>query len=120
MAKILLVDDEISILQSVGMLLKTEGHDVSAMKDSVQAAETLKSTAFDLLVTDIRMPELDGMQLIKIAHSKNPPIPSIVISAYGSASTEQESHDIGCATYIQKPFRIEQVLEAVRNLLKIK
>lgn len=117
MAKILAVDDEVSVLQSIGILLMTEGHEVVTQKDSSIAVELLKSGQFDLLITDIRMPGVDGMQLLELANKQTPPIPSIVISAFGSEKTEQRSIDLGCRAYIQKPFKIQAVLDAVRKVL---
>ncbi|MDD4869760.1 MAG: response regulator [Kiritimatiellae bacterium] len=116
MSKILVVDDEASVLQSMEILLKSEGHEVVTMRDSEKAAEMIKNERYDLLITDIRMSPVDGMQLIKLAHSKTPPIPTIVVSAYGSENTEHQSFDLGCTAYIQKPFKIQHVLDAVRKV----
>ncbi|OGV61886.1 MAG: hypothetical protein A2283_06275 [Lentisphaerae bacterium RIFOXYA12_FULL_48_11] len=120
MAKILLVDDEGSVLQSIGMLLKSDGHEVIPVRDSQQAAEVITKESYDLLITDLRMPNVDGMQLITLAHQKTPPIPSIIISAYGSEKTAQQSKALGCVAYIQKPFKIQAVTEAVRKALESK
>jgi DNA-binding NtrC family response regulator len=120
MAKILVVDDESSVLQSMGVLLGSEGHEVVPVRDSGKAAELLRTEDYDLLMTDIRMSPVDGMELIKIAHEKNPAMPSIVISAYGSESTEKMALGLGCAAYLQKPFKIQEVLAAVRQALQKK
>jgi len=120
MAKILLVDDEGSVLQSIGMLLKSDGHEVIPICDSQQAAEIIVKEQYDLLITDLRMPNIDGMQLITLAHQKKPPIPSIIISAYGSEQTAQRSKTLGCIAYIQKPFRIQAVIDAVHEALESK
>jgi DNA-binding NtrC family response regulator len=116
MAKILIVDDEVSVLQSMRVLLMSEGHEVITMRDSGKAFEMIKNEKYDLLITDIRMSPVDGMQLIKLAHSKSPPMPTIVVSAYGSENTEHQSFDLGCMAYIQKPFKIQQILDAVRKV----
>ena len=68
MAKILLVDDEDSVLKTIGMLFRSEGHEVTPIREGAKAAELVKSPEkFDLLITDIRMAPVDGMQLIKLA-----------------------------------------------------
>lgn len=117
MARILLVDDEESVLQSVGLLLRSEEHDVVSMRDSGEAAEAIKAECFDLLITDIRMVPIDGMELLRIAHARWPDMPMIVISAYTSERTAQLTYELGCKAYINKPFRIEELLEAVRQAL---
>lgn len=120
MAKILLVDDEGSVLQSIGYLIKSDGHDVIAVRDSQQAAEMINRESYDLLITDLRMPNVDGMQLITLAHQKTPPIPSIIISAFGSETIAQQSQALGCIAYIQKPFKIQTVIDAVHKALESK
>ena len=117
MARILIVDDEESILRSIAALLATDGHEVVAKCDGKQAIACLRSETIDLLVTDIRMSPVDGMQLMEIAHKEKPDLPMIVISAYGADSTEAEGFARGCVAYLKKPFKIQECLDAVRNAL---
>lgn len=117
MAKILLVDDEEIVLKSVGALLEGEGHTVTGRQSVPEALEAMESTVFDLLITDIRMAPVDGMELIRIVHQKTPGFPIIVISAYTSDKIMEKGYKMGCRAYLPKPFRIEDVLSAVDEAL---
>lgn len=118
MARILLVDDELPVLQTVKMLFVGEGHDVVPVRDSRKAVELIRSTEhFDLLLTDIRMEPVDGMQIIKLAHELRPKMAILVISAYCSEKTVKQAMELGCVAYIKKPFKLEEVINAVRNAL---
>ena len=98
MSKLLLIDDEVTILRSISVVLQAEGHDVVAISDSGKAVEAIKAGGYDLIITDIRMSPVDGMQILMLAHQQKPPVPTIVISAYSSEKTIQESFEIGRAS----------------------
>ncbi len=117
MAKILLIDDEEQVLKSVGMLLSTQGHEVVPIKDSEKAEEAIRNEKCDLIITDIRMTPVDGMQLLRVAGEAKPNVPTIVISAYTSEHTIKQSMNIGCSAYIKKPFQVREVLDAVNSCL---
>ncbi|OGV65052.1 MAG: hypothetical protein A2498_13950 [Lentisphaerae bacterium RIFOXYC12_FULL_60_16] len=117
MARILLVDDEETVLRSMGILLKGEGHTIVAIQKSDEAARLVQSESFDLLITDLRMAPVDGMQLMRLAHESHPAMPMIVISAYAADAIAEQSFATGCVAYIKKPFRIQQVIDAVRKAL---
>lgn len=119
MARILLVDDEESVLRTVGMLFRSEGHEVVPVRESEQAAEMLKSSdKFDLLLTDIRMAPIDGMEIIRLARKVRPDMNIVVISAYCSEKTVKQAMALGCTTYVKKPFKTDEVLNAVRYALE--
>jgi DNA-binding NtrC family response regulator len=118
MARILLVDDEESVLRTVGMLFRAEGHEVVPIREGQKALELIKSAEpFDVLLADIRMEPVDGMQVIKLTHELRPKLPIVVISAYCSERTVRQAMSLGCTTYVKKPFKTEEVLEAVRKVL---
>jgi DNA-binding NtrC family response regulator len=120
MARILLVDDEESVLRTVGMLFRSEGHEVIPVRESEKAAEMLKASpeSFDLLLTDIRMAPIDGMEIIRLARKVRPDMSIVVISAYCSEKTVKQAMALGCTTYVKKPFKTEEVLNAVRYALE--
>lgn len=118
MARILLVDDEESVLRTIGMLFRSEGHEVIPVREGAKALELLKSEdKFDLLLADIRMEPIDGMQVIQVSHELRPSMPIVVISAYCSEKIIRQAMALGCTSYVKKPFKLEEVLEAVRNAL---
>ncbi len=118
MARILLVDDEESVLRTVGMLFRSEGHEVVPIREGERALELIRSQdPFDLLLADIRMEPVDGMQVIKLAHELRPAMPVVVISAYCSEKIVRQALALGCTSYVKKPFKLEEVLDAVRDAL---
>ena len=118
MARILLVDDEESVLRTVGMLFRSEGHEVVPIREGQKAIDMIKSEEkFDLLLADIRMEPVDGMQVIKMAHELRPAMPIVVISAYCSEKTVRQAISLGCSAYVKKPFKTEEVLDAARKAL---
>lgn len=120
MAKILIVDDDKSIIKTISMLLTSEGHEVIAVSTSADAIDSLNSNVIDLVLTDIRMPHPDGIELLKMIRKNRPELPVIMISAYGSEKTKKDSIDIGCYAYLAKPFKVNDIMNAVNGALGIK
>jgi two-component system, NtrC family, response regulator PilR len=119
MARILLVDDEGSIVKVLGALLQVVGHyDVVSTQDGVEAARLLRSEEFDLMITDIRMSPMDGMQLLRLAHDICPNMVVIIVTAFGSIDTAIEAHDLGAFDYVPKPFKLNELLETVTMAIK--
>ncbi len=118
MARILLVDDDEPVLKALRLLFASEGHQVVPVKEGKRAFELIQSEeAFDVLVTDIRMAPPDGLQIIRLAREKRPQLPILVISAYYSPKDVKQAMDAGCAEYLKKPFKTDEVLNAVRRAL---
>ena len=118
MAKILLVDDEPSILSVLSVLLKAEGYEVMPIDAGEKAAELLKSTQFDLMISDICMRPLDGMALLKLAREEQPSMSVLMITGYGSVETAVEALKMGAFDYITKPFKVDELLITVQRALE--
>lgn len=118
MAKILLVDDEPSILSVLSVLLKAEGYEVVPADGGEKAAELIKSTNFDLMITDIRMRPIDGMTLLKIAREQQSSMAVLIVTGYGSVETAVEALKIGAFDYITKPFKVDELLITVQRALE--
>ena len=118
MARILLVDDEPSILNVLSVLLKAEGHDVTPAQGGEKAAELLKTASYDLMISDIRMRPIDGMQLLKIAIELHPSISVLMVTGYGSVETAVEALKLGAFDYITKPFKVDELLITVKRALE--
>lgn len=118
MAKILLVDDEPSILSVLSVLLKAEGYEVVPVDGGIKATELIKSTPFDLMITDIRMRPIDGMALLKLAREQQPSMSVLMITGYGSVETAVEALKVGAFDYITKPFRVDELLITVQRALE--
>ncbi|MHB2148241.1 sigma-54-dependent transcriptional regulator [Calditrichota bacterium LG25] len=119
-ANILVVDDERSIRDSLDMVLKEEGYNVKTATDGKQALRLLEENNFDIMITDLKMPELDGIQLTKHCLQTYPQTSVIIITAYGSLETAIEALRVGAYDYILKPFDFDDVLIKVQNLIKHK
>ena len=118
MARILLVDDEPSILSVLGTLLKAEGYDVVPVLGGEKARDLITSEEFDLMISDIRMSPVNGMELLGLAHDERPTMSVIMLTAYGSIETAIEALQLGAFDYITKPFKVDELLITVQRALE--
>jgi len=118
MAKILLVDDEPRMLSLLNSLLKAEGYEVTSVQDGSKVPELIAGETFDLMITDIRMTPVDGIELLKIAKDKKPGMPVIILTAYGSVETAIEAMKIGTFDYVTKPFKMDELLITIQRALE--
>jgi DNA-binding NtrC family response regulator len=119
MAKILLVDDEAAILGILTDYLQTSGHEVTSVSDSAKAAEMLKAREpFDIMVSDIRMTPVNGMELLKLSRQLNPGMPVILITGFGSRETYEQARQLGAVDCLAKPFVPEALLRTVAKALE--
>ncbi len=114
--KILVVDDEKSMCDWLEIALKREGYAVSTAQSGQEALRLFKEHGYDAIIADIRMPELDGISLLKKVREADPTTPLIFITAYASLETAIESVRLGAADYITKPFKFVQVRSRLREL----
>ena len=116
MAEILVVDDELSIRQLLTISLEESGHRVSTTENGERALALLKRSPnrFELLITDLKMEKLGGLELIKEARAINAELPLIVMTAYASMETAVEAMRCGAYDYITKPFQLDE-LELIIN-----
>ena len=119
MAKtVLTVDDSASIRQMVAFTLKQHGYDITEAVNGVEALQKLQQQDFDMVLTDIMMPEMDGIELIrKIRGPLNKKIPIIVISTKGREEDRDLGLSLGANGYITKPLKGQELTEAVTKFL---
>jgi len=120
MPRILLVDDEPSILSVLNTLLRVEGYQVMPIQDGNKAVQALKAEEFDLMISDISMTPISGMELLKLAHEARPSLPVIMVTAFGSVETAVEALRMGAYDYVTKPFKIDELLITVERALEYK
>ena len=119
MGRILAVDDEPDMLALLKMIIEGySDHQVTTTNNPVEAAELLEKDSFDLLVTDLKMPGLDGLELLSRAKEHDADALVLVITAYGSLESAEEAMARGAFDYITKPFRKEQILLALERALR--
>ncbi len=117
MAQILVVDDENSMREFLEIMLTKEGYQVAVAAGGSEAIDHLKKQAFDLVITDIRMKEVDGLEVLKKCKELHPNTVVIMISAYASTSTAVEAMKWGAYDYLPKPFKVKEIKGVIRDAL---
>ncbi|HXT30869.1 MAG TPA: sigma-54 dependent transcriptional regulator [Vicinamibacterales bacterium] len=116
-ARILVVDDERSMREMLSILLKREGHQVSVAENGQGAIDLLNQRPFDLVVSDARMPDVDGLEVLRHARSINPSVIAIMVTAYGSPDLLRGVAQLGVNDYVEKPFNTEVLRFRIRKEL---
>ena len=121
MDKILIIDDEKSVLDMLNVVFKKEGYRVKKSLSAQKALELIDEEDFDLILSDIRLPQISGMELLRKVKEKKPGIPVIMITAYGTIKQAVEAFKAGAIDYVVKPFDVEELKIIVsQGLEKIK
>jgi two-component system response regulator PilR (NtrC family) len=118
--RILLADDEVALRESLTNMLSKEGMAVTAVGDGTKALELLKSREFDLLLSDLRMPGLDGLSLLRAIKGDFPNLGVILITAYATVESAIEAMKLGATDYILKPLLFEDLLLKIRRMLQVR
>ncbi|MFQ6038230.1 MAG: sigma-54-dependent transcriptional regulator, partial [Candidatus Aminicenantales bacterium] len=109
MEKILVIDDEKSILDLLSVVFEKEGYKVETCLSATRAVELLDGQDFDLIISDIKMPRMSGLELLKYVRDNRPAIPIVLITAYGTIKQAVEALKAGAADYVVKPFDVEEL-----------
>ncbi len=120
MPKVLVVDDDASLRRILEYNLAEEGHAVATAASGEEALEALERTGFDLVVTDIKMPGIDGMELLRRVKARCPDTQVIVITAFGTIEMAVEAMKAGAFEYITKPFNRDELKLAARKALRLR
>jgi len=115
--KILVVDDEDQIVDLLTTILETSGHEVVGIVEAVKAVDLLKTERFDLLLTDLGMPGVSGMELAKLAKEANSSIKVIMLTGWGADYENQDLRDKGIDAVISKPFRFDELTAVIQDVL---
>jgi len=118
MEKILVVDDEQSLREVLSIMLKRAGYAVTAVSDGEEAIEQLQKEIFDLVITDLRMPKVDGMEVLRAVKSASPETVVLIITAFATADSAVEAMKQGAYDYLTKPFQVDEVQLIIRNALE--
>jgi two-component system response regulator PilR (NtrC family) len=116
-ARILIVDDERSMREMLAILLRREGHEVVVAENGRRAIDSLDQKPFDLVVSDARMPDIDGLEVLRHARNINPSVIAIMITAFGSADLIKGVEQLGVTDYVEKPFNTEVLKFRIRKEL---
>jgi len=116
--KLLIVDDAKLFLRSFRRLLCKEGYDVTTAENGSEALEHLKKETFDLVVTDIEMPKMNGIDMLKRIKTLKGDLMVIVLTAFSSLERKEEALKFGASGYIEKPVEIDYIKGVIGKLLK--
>jgi CheY-like chemotaxis protein len=120
--KILVVDDEELITKSLLKLLSQEGYATTLVRSGKEALNKVKETNFGLIICDVRMPEMDGIETIKqirayLEESNKKPIPEVLITGYADIDKYEMAKDLEVADYLYKPFDNKEFLQIVKKTI---
>jgi excisionase family DNA binding protein len=115
--RVLVVDDEATIRDLLAKTLALAEYDVDLAPDGRTALERLRIIPYDLLITDLKMPGVDGLTVIKEARRLKPDIPVIIITGFSTEASAIEAVNLGVSGYLTKPFRVPRVLAAAAKAL---
>jgi DNA-binding response OmpR family regulator len=115
--KILVVDDDRSIRVLLSQCLEEAGYKVTSAIDGSQALQKVKEDTFDLILLDMKLPDIDGLQVLKDLLNINSEQIVVIITAYGTIETAVEAMKLGASDYLQKPFTPEEILAIVQHNL---
>ncbi|MGA3173455.1 MAG: response regulator, partial [Syntrophorhabdales bacterium] len=115
MTKVLIIDDEQAILGSLSSILRDEGFDVSAARDGKEGLALFEKEKPRIVLLDIWMPEMDGLEVLRLVRERDPEAVVIVISGHGTISTAVEAVKMGATDFLEKPLSIEKVLEVIQR-----
>ena len=115
---ILVMEDDLSVAKGLEMVLSEEGYTVNLADTGELALEAFKQKRFDLLVADLRLPDIDGMEVIRQVKEAKPETEVIVITGYGTTATAVEAMKLGVHDFLPKPFTEDQIKAAIDEALK--
>jgi DNA-binding NtrC family response regulator len=116
-AKILVVDDEESNLLAMEKILRQEAYQVVTAKQAASALNLFRRQAYDLVLTDLRMPGVSGLELLRTIRKENSTVPVVILTAYGTVADAVEAMKLGAVDFLAKPLRREVVLKCVQDSL---
>ncbi|HMN67852.1 MAG TPA: sigma-54 dependent transcriptional regulator [Bdellovibrionales bacterium] len=117
-SRILVVDDEESIREFLEIMLRKEGYEVTCAEDGQAGLDIIKKKSFDLVISDLQMPNMTGIELLRQVKDQYPDLLFMMITAFGTTETAVEAMKLGAYDYITKPFKIDEVRIIIANALR--
>ncbi|HLA96291.1 MAG TPA: response regulator [Pyrinomonadaceae bacterium] len=118
MSNILIVDDEQSYRQLLTLVFEGDGHAIRTATNGREALELVKAEPADVIISDVRMPDMDGIELLRASREHQPDIGVILMTAFASVETAREAFKLGADDFIQKPFDVEELKLLVKKALE--
>jgi DNA-binding NtrC family response regulator len=119
-ASLLIVDDEEGIRESVGLILSEDDYALRFASSGEEALRRLAAEPFDLVLMDIKMPKVDGLEVLRAMRRRGFAMPVLFLTAYQSVELAKEAARLGAVDYLPKPFDRDQLLDVVRSALSLR
>lgn len=116
-ARLLVVEDDVEMRDLLRKVLAKEGYRVSVAADGREASVSLSRVRFDLVVTDMLMPDDGGLELLRVIRETHPTLPVIIITAFGDWGSYSRALELGAAAFISKPLKMAELLGAIHTAL---
>lgn len=120
MANVLIVDDEQSYRQLLSLVFESDGHTIRTAMNGREALELIRAEPADVIISDVRMPDMDGIELLRSVREAQPDLGVVLMTAFASVETAREAFKLGADDFIQKPFDVEELKLIVRKTLEKK
>ena len=118
LANIIVVDDESSVLESFKMILGIKDYSVDVFEDGKSALKGFEKGKYDVAFVDVKMPEIDGLELLKRFKEQDPNIEIAMVTAYADDQSHARAIDLGALEYLRKPFLMEEIYDLVERGLR--
>ena len=118
--KILIVDDDVDALELMAELFESKGYHPLTASNGIEALNCVRDEDPDMVITDIRMPDMDGMQLLEELSKRHPQIPVVMVTAHGTIEAAVEAIKMGAKDYILKPLRLDEILAKVETISQLR
>lgn len=116
--RILVIDDEPTVIESFKMILKIKDYDVDSYLDGPSALEKFDKDQFDIAFIDMKLPKMDGLEILKRLKEKDPDMEVIIVTAYATEESHANAINLGALEYLRKPFLMEEIYELVDRGLR--
>ena len=117
---VLIIDDEPLMRLSISDALKAEGYNIASVESGGEGLKAIKDKAYDIVITDLKLPEVDGLHILKSCRHYSPMTKILMITAYGSVETAVEAMRQGAYDYITKPFSMDEMIIIVKRLIRLR
>ncbi len=115
---ILVIDDEDIVLISCKRALAPEGYNIKTVKSGVDGLQLFENEAFDVVITDLKMPDVDGIEVLRIIKERRPSVEVVIMTGYQTVETAVKAIKLGAFDYIEKPFTPEQMLSVIKHAME--
>jgi len=115
--RVLVVDDEQNSREGLSKILTKEGYSVRTAENGKKALLEAENNSFDLIITDLRMPEMDGIEVLEKLRKKNKDIGVVIVTAYGEVNSYLKAMNLGAFEYLNKPIHLEELRRVINKAL---